>query len=454
MKQLAIAVTVCLAALVAAAPSEAQGWRKYTAPDRGFSFHYPNGWTVKTEESVIEVNRDQSQEQLLIVAVPFDARKSPRQHADVMVDAFRKGGMRDLRPSAWRAEGASVYFRIEYTDDGVPYDGDVVVLKDEGTAHWFSYTAPAEGYTRREALVLLQAVIGSVSPGGGSRAPSGPPPVTRAAAQPEEIAPRASTRQQPADDDRISRNAHAVLWVMEFALGNPLSAEQEHAVVGKLRAVWSRKSEADVAEYDTYPQALQKILGLGQRELEEVREQLAGTFRGWFQASNSSEPIVVALRDAFTARPRVVANGTPALTETAATAYAELMTYAELLNEDPQADPEDVSPSAVREMRRRLIGEWSQLSQRDREQVMTVPGVWICSRTLIRYGKPAERNTTRQKLSRLAPARNAGHDERDATGGASRPMDMTTHSVLMQMNQMTFNNYLWSRGFKTTAFGY
>ena len=31
---------------------------------------------------------------------------------------------------------------------------------------------------------------------------------------------------------------------------------------------------------------------------------------------------------------------------------------------------------------------------------------------------------------------------------------MIEHTVLMNVNQMTFNSYLWSRGFKSTRMGY
>jgi hypothetical protein len=226
--------------------------------------------------------------------------------------------------------------------------------------------------------------------------------------------------------------------------------EQEQTVVGKLRAVWSGKPEAEVGAFDTYPQVMRKILGMGQNEVEQARKALADTFRGWFEASQSADPVVVALRAAFTEKPKVLVPGTPALTEPMATAYAELMAFARLLQTNPAAAPEEVSATAVRELRQQLIDQWGSLSAEDRDRITTVPGVWVCSRTLIRYGSAADQKTTRQRLARLAPA---GETAVPSDSGR-KPLDIIAHTALLQMNQMTFSTYMWSRGFTATRFGY
>jgi hypothetical protein len=76
-------------------------------------------------------------------------------------------------------------------------------------------------------------------------------------------------------------------------------------------------------------------------------------------------------------------------------------------------------------------------------------GIELLLRTLVTYGDAAQCQTARQRLLSVVPAD-------DSTGPARSNQNtkdnqavnvMIKHNVLMNIQQQTFNSYMWSRGF-------
>jgi hypothetical protein len=96
---------------------------------------------------------------------------------------------------------------------------------------------------------------------------------------------------------------------------------------------------------------------------------------------------------------------------------------------------------------------WDTFSETDKKDIATTPGLWVCLRAQLQYGTWEEQEEIRENLKNQdVAAQNADSDSSSAEDNASgseseAPMDMTTHWCMMQMNQMTFNTYMWSQGF-------
>ena len=75
-KSLSVSIPVCLCFL--AGMANAASWTKYVAADKSYSFHYPAGWKVKPGESIIQISSPAaSDEEMLVIAIPGDASKTP-----------------------------------------------------------------------------------------------------------------------------------------------------------------------------------------------------------------------------------------------------------------------------------------------------------------------------------------------------------------------------------------
>ena len=412
-------------------------WKKFVARDGSFSFHYPESWQVKTGDSTIEVNNPPASEQFLLVALPLQTGKNPRQHAEWALGLFRKE-MPDLEAFSWNESGmgTSVAFQVRYTESGRKFVSDVLVLKGEKQANWFSYSAPELGYSERRALYVLQGVTGSFCGGDGSKSPGIP------LAEPGE--------------GRLDRNLRAFLFVLEFSLGSPLNGGQEKMILDELRRGWLTKKESELAKFDAYPQYVKLIMTLDRDRLEGLRSSLNETVRSWLSESNAGDPAVAVIWEQLKAKGRVLKAGDPPLTVMAADAYSEMMAYGELLRRSPVADPGSISSEVVSEIRNRLEDSWAGFSNEDRTRVALLPGLWISLRSLLQYGTEPERSDIRSQLmgisSTVSPAQAAADrtvpDEPASTG--RKPMSMISHNVLMSCQQMTFNHYLFCRGFRTT----
>ncbi len=432
--------SIILLALSMCSSLVAGDWQKFVAKDKSFSFHYPKGWRISEHESVIEVTNPPADEELLIVAMPFDAAKSPRQLAENMIGLLRSNSP-DIQASAWISSAESrdslVHFRVKYTNEGKKYDSNVIVVKGEGQAIWFSFSAPLEGYDAERGLDLVQKVVASVADGPGS-------------VPPETSAP--TPRPSPAVTD-TDRNARSFLFVLEFALGAPLTVSQERVIVAELKDGWKDESTEELKKYDQYQTFVQVILRANQSQAETVRQELEKAVRQWIDDYRGKSDSVTILESELKRRGKVLAAGDPPLTEMAASAYSEIMAYSELLRTDPAAGPEDIDPSTVQEIRDQLKREWLKFSRAERDLIGTSPGLWISQRAILSHGPAADQNKVRGEIRRLSGNPAAQATASGNLGASDREMsrklanNMITHNVLMNMQQQTFNTYMWSRGF-------
>ena len=222
-------------------------------------------------------------------------------------------------------------------------------------------------------------------------------------------------------------------------------------------AGWKIQSRDSLKKFDAYPQLVALILSSGQHDLEKLRLELEKSTRQWLEESDQNDPVVGIVRSQLQQRSKVLAADNPPLTEMAATAYSEMTAFADLLAGNSNAAPADISSSQVDNIRRSLQKSWGKFTAAERSDVLTTPGLWLTFRTLLQFGNAAEKEKIRGQLLKLAPATtqtSAPASNYPGSGKSAKPLSMVEHNVLMNINQATFNSYLWSRGFKTTTFGY
>jgi len=246
-------------------------------------------------------------------------------------------------------------------------------------------------------------------------------------------------------DTSVARNeARAFTFTVAFALGAPFTVAQESAIVDAIASGWSSLTKPERENYERYPDLVQLIMKIEGKEQEELRAGLETTVRQWLTESDPKHPCVAAVRAQLERKGKVVRAGEPALTEMAASAYSELYAWAELLAEEPEAAPERVTPAQIENVRRRLLASWKDMKLEERKQIATCPGLWVSLRGVLAVGSQAQAAQVRQNLARLAA--------KPVTAEASRPAanpaaEFAKHQSLMQIRQMTFNTYMWSRGF-------
>lgn len=425
--------TACLLLFLALAVSSAwaAGWTKYVAPDKSFSFHYPEGFTSQATGSLIELTNP-AEEQLLLIALPFIPIDTAHQHAEKML-ALLQQKLPDLQATNWAAGNAeaTVTCEVTYTAAGNAFRGEVLVIRSDNNAAWFSYSAPSPGYSRVRAAGLLAGLVQSISAGEASEAPAFAP------------------------SSPLAGKAQAFLFVMEFSLGFPLTAQQERLVRDELLRGWSTASAADLAKYEAYPDYVKAIMKLEPKQLAAMQEQLAHTTREWLKTSPQTDPVVAMVKQQLAEKGKTLVAGTPPLTVMSARAYSELVAYAELLQCEPGATPDQIDSGIVATIQGQLTRQWPTLSKTQREQVRGTPALWAVLRGAMEQGGSTDRQQARAMLAKLARAAVAPAVT-DPGGAAStqKPLGMTTHWALMQMQKQTFNTWQWSRGYKSTMFGF
>lgn len=446
-KGLASAVILWAAGLfpgaVQAQPSAS--WEKFISPDKTFSFHYPRGWTVRSQESMIEVAHPAAGEQLLIVALPYERSKAPADSANYLLDAVRASTSPDIKASDWESNEAgrdtAVSFQVAYSHGEKSYLSDALVIKDNDSRQvfWFSFSGPRANYSRPRALAILQGLVSSLAKGAGSIAPDAALPASAA----------------------VERNSRAFLFVLEFALGAPLTGSQEETVLRELRRGWESQSDADRAKYDSYPKVVEAITqATDLKALEDLRRQLENATREWLETSDRNDPAVAGIAGALKEKGRVLVSGNPPLTVMAANAYSEMYAYSELLAKIPNAAPDQVSPSAAAKVKGRLLEAWSGFTAEERGQVASTPGLWVSLRSVLRYGSPADQSQVRARLVKIAaPAKNSEEPDSEApsrdTQGAGKSNivgNLIKHRVMMNIQQQTFSHYMYCRGFRSSIY--
>lgn len=429
-----IGVIVVLLLASSAAHATSVLWTKYVSVDGSFSFHHPEGWHVTESDSVVVVDGPSSDEQLCMCILPYYRNWSPEEHAQLMLSALRSENP-DLAASGWEAdsEGRAVLFDLTHGDGAQQYRGMGLVLKDSGAeqALWFHYIAPSSGYSRDRGASTLQGFIGSIASGSASQSP---------------VVGRA---------ERIAENADAFMFVLEFALGSPLSLSDERMIRDELEKGWSQRFDAELAEYDDYPQMVSLIMAIGdQRQLTEVQQVVAEAVLEWLGGSDPNDPVVKMIRAHVLEGDRTLVDGDPPLTETAAASYAELVAYADLLQVDPEAAPGSVSHSTVEEIKTQLAQCWLQLGRDERELVQTIPAVWTTLRKALLHGDSSDRERARSIIAKPAPAKGSGDASHGAMSTDELNASMWAHQNMLWASQNTFNHWMWCQGFRSTPFGY
>ena len=248
-----------------------------------------------------------------------------------------------------------------------------------------------------------------------------------------------------AELDKVRRS---FLFVLEFALGAPFTAGQEKLILGQFGpGWWEEKSAAEKKSFLQYPQVVAWILKAGQKDLEEMRASLEETTRQWLKESPASDPVVAMIRQRLAERGRTVVAGDPPLTEMAAAAFSELYAYSRLLRRDASALPEQVPAADVAGARSELLRAWPRFSAGERGQVATAPGLWLVLRTLAVHGDQAQRRHALERLLSVTSNEATTVRGQPAGKGDDPVAAMLKHNVLMNIQQQTFNQYMWSRGF-------
>lgn len=259
----------------------------------------------------------------------------------------------------------------------------------------------------------------------------------------------------------IERNGRAFLFVLEFALGAPLTGSQEETVLAELRRGWESSAAEDLKKYDAYPKVVEAIIHASDKKaVEDLRVQLENSTREWLQSSDQSDPVVSLVAGVLREKGKALIPGDPPLTVMAAAAYGEMYAFSELLARIPNATPDQISQSAVSEIRSRLLKAWSGFTAEERGQVASAPGLWVALRSVLRYGSPADQSQVRARLVKIAapaesseePASEAPSGDTQGAGKSNIVGNLIKHQVMMNIQQMTFSHYMYCHGFRSSIY--
>lgn len=242
--------------------------------------------------------------------------------------------------------------------------------------------------------------------------------------------------------DAIERNSRAFLFVLEFSLGAPFTISQEKTILEELVSGWEKQTVEELKKFDAYPVIVGMIIRAGQKELDEIRLELEKAVREWLSGTDPSDPAVAAVRSQLEEKSRPLIPGAVPLTVRAATAYSEMSAFAELLGKSPAAHPDQISLEEVAEIRGQLMNAWKGFSEEQKKQVAAAPGLWISLRALLQHGTAEERAKVRGQIRRIAEGAITGEPD-DA--GKRAVMNVSKHMVLMEIQKMTFERYIYSR---------
>ncbi len=314
--------------------------------------------------------------------------------------------------------------------------GDILFVAGEGSSLRLMSIAPGRSVHRKLAAgqpqeaKVIDGLSRRVAAESGAKEPAAAPP--------------------NAADTELDRVRRSFLFVLEFALGAPFTAVQERLILAQFGpAWWAAKSDDEKETFAQYPQVVSWIMRAGQKDLEEMRRTLEETTRDWLKASPRSDPVVAMVRARLAERGKTLVAGDPPLTEMAASAFCELYAYSRLLRRDGAALPGQLDDDALAGVRGELLRAWPGFTAAERAQVAAAPGLWLVLRTLVVHGDAAQCQVARRRLlsvtSGEAPA---GQAQAGPGAEGSRAVSaMLKHNVLMNIQQQTFNSYMWSRGF-------
>lgn len=420
----------------------AVNWSKYVTADQSFSFYHPAGWNVQETESGFVIHDAESYEQLWLVILPYQDDWTAQEHAEFFLTLIQEENP-EMQSSSWETQGdGAVFFGLTHGSGKDGAEGVGLVLKDAEfeQALWFHYLAPGDLFSEDRGFLILEGFVNSIASGASAFPPPG---------------------SAEAWEARVDRNADGFLFILEFALGAPLSLAEETLILTELKSVLLDYSDAELAGYDDYPGFAQFIMSLGdQDELRDVQASLHESVQEWVAESDPDDPIVSLIREALLEADRVVASGVTPLTEVAATAYAEFVAFAELLarSGNGDANPHDIKNDTVQEIKGQLVNAWSGFSQEEKEQVLTLPAVWTTLRRALSHGEAEDRDYALDIISKAAPQRSEASADESAQSSESYgeydPMALARHQTMLQINQMTFNHWRYCKGYTSTIWGW
>lgn len=407
-------------------------WTKHVAADKSYSFHYPTGWKITTDESAITIENSKTNEQLMMVMLPYEDDKSPKQLASSFIKMIASENP-NLKASNWRglsdSEDELIVFDLLDKIKTKNYLGLGLVSKQMGQAVWISYFAPKADYYGIRGFNIIEGFINSMAFGTTSVAPTTDYTVDVAA--------------------NIDANAKAFMFVLEFALGAPLTQSQENTILKSLKDGWRHLTAEELAIYDKYPDLVKVIMKVKQKDLEKLRKELEDGINEWLEETDQTDPSVKIISSTLKNRGKVVIKGKPPLTEMSLQAYSEIIAYSKLLQKDSKASPDKITKKSVDEIKKQVKETWKNLSNEDKEDIATAPGLWVCLRSLYRFGTKEQQKEIRDSIKKI---QEVSVEKKTTTSKA--PMSMTAHWSMMQIQKMTFNSYMWSRGFNySIAYG-
>lgn len=441
-----LAIAAAAALLPLARPARAEAWVQWEAPD-GRAFIMPQGWSSEGQAGLFELTRHLTGDRALVLYAPPEGR-SAREFGDSVFDDIRRE-CADFAPTVWEetniGTGRLLTCTARYTDEGVPMAGLCCVAAGEELTSLILVSSPAGSGSSERLQALLVTLLRS-----GLADLIGGDPVEIADLQWPALPP-----------SRLEAAGRAFVFVLEFALTAPFTAEQETLILAELLDGWAKLPEEGFAEVEAYNQLAQAILHGDGDALEDLRGDLVAITTQWLEETDQSDPAVRAVREQLESKGRVVAAGEPALTEVAAAAYAEMYALSEQLAEDPNAVPSDVDPRAIDSTRQRLEAAWGTFDRAEREAAASCPALWLTLRAALTFGAPEEGQTARERIASVSaratePADGGGDGGGGgAAGGTGDPIDrMLQSNTLLAIQQQTFNQYMWSRGFRQTPFGW
>ena len=103
---ISLLILISLLALGTVSADPGSPWSKYVTADKSLSFHYPSGWSVSTDGSMVAVENSATEEELVMTMIPFDQLKSPQDLANGFI-AMLKNSSPNFRAFNWRSQTES-----------------------------------------------------------------------------------------------------------------------------------------------------------------------------------------------------------------------------------------------------------------------------------------------------------------------------------------------------------
>ncbi|WP_461367318.1 hypothetical protein [Candidatus Darwinibacter acetoxidans] len=434
-KRLGFVVLVAVLLCSTVCPASAQApirWATYVTADGIVSFDYPEGWLVQELEGGFMIHDEASYEQLWLIVLPYERDWSALEHADFFLSLLQVD-YPDMQGMDWEVDetGDIALVDLLYGTGRNSALGYALVIKDNDYAQtlWFHYLANQAMFDADRALDILGGFAGSL------------------ASYPGTVPPADSGARMA----RIDRNVDGFLFVLEFALGSPLSLAEETMIAEELKGVLMGYSEDELLAYDDFPYIVGFIMALDDPEqLAELKIGLEESIWEWVEQSDPNDPVVAVIREALLEADRVLVPGRTPLTEVAATAYAEFYVFAEHLGKGGAADLRSISPSKVREVKGRLVEAWNEFGQGDKEQVLQLPAVWTTLRRAVSLGDDQDREYAVRVITNALPRATYGQSQ-DASYD---PIKWLNYQTTLEIQKQTFNYYMWSMGYNQTIYGF